>query len=102
MQNKTMPRNRQNSEALESVNAILVCNFLYFFLALSQKRLGYVDIRKRKASGLQVFTVSEKKEKKKRELILKVICCNSKDYLFLICSCRFLHLYDFSKKTLRI
>ena len=65
MQNKTMPRNRQNSEARESVNAILVCNFLYFFLALSQKRLGYVDIRKRKASGLQVFTVSEKKEKKR-------------------------------------
>ena len=59
MQNKTMPRNRQNSEARESVNAILV------FLALSQKRLGYVDIRKRKASGLQVFTVSEKKEKKR-------------------------------------
>ena len=26
--------------------------FLYFLLALSQKRLGYVDIRKRKASGL--------------------------------------------------
>lgn len=50
-----MPRNRQNSEARESVNAILVCNFLYFFLALSQKRLGYIDIRK--ASGLQVFTV---------------------------------------------
>ena len=64
MQNKTMPRNRQNSEARESVNAILVCNFLYFFLALSQKRLGYVDIRKRKASGLQVFTVSEKKKKR--------------------------------------
>ena len=63
MQNKTMPRNRQNSEARESVNAILVCNFLYFFLALSQKRLGYVDIRKRKASGLQVFTVSENKKK---------------------------------------
>ena len=60
--------------------------FLYFLLALSQKRLGYVDIRKRKASGLQVFTVSEKK-KKKGELILKVICCNGKDYLSLTCSC---------------
>jgi hypothetical protein len=56
MQNKTMPRNRQNSEARESVNAILVCNFLYFFLALSQKRLGKKKIQKiANQNGIDAF-----------------------------------------------
>lgn len=80
MQNKTMPRNRQNSEARESVNAILVCN--------------YIDIRKRKASGLQVFTVLY--------LMMKIVVVE--DAGCMKCPSDFLFGHDFfpGKHTVRV